>query len=60
MEVPAFLFLELRLLLELLSRFIFRSSGYLNTAWAAHISRFVFGMIIAYSMKDKAGESEKS
>jgi membrane associated rhomboid family serine protease len=60
MEVPALLFLGLWLLLQLISPFIFKGSGYLNTAWAAHIGGFIFGMVVAHSMKGETDENENS
>lgn len=60
MEVPALLFLGLWLLLQLISPFLFKGSGYLNTAWLANISGFIFGLVVAHSMKGKADENENS
>jgi membrane associated rhomboid family serine protease/Zn-finger nucleic acid-binding protein len=57
-EVPALLFLGLWLLLQIISPFLFKGSGYLNTAWLANISGFIFGLIVAHSMKGKANENE--
>jgi len=59
-EVPALLFLGLWLLLQLISPFLSKSSGYLNTAWLANISGFIFGLVVAHSMKGKADENENS
>lgn len=58
MEVPALLFLGLWFLLQLLSPFLFKGSGFLNTAWLANIVGFIFGIAVAYSMKSKAQEDE--
>lgn len=60
MEVPAVLFLGLWFLLQLVSPFLFKDSGFINAAWPAHISGFILGLAVAHSMKGKAEENERT
>jgi len=52
-EVPAVLFLGLWFLFQLLSPFLFKGAPVLNAAWPAHVSGFVFGMLVALLMKGR-------
>jgi len=52
-EVPAVLFLGLWFLFQLLSPFLFKGAPVLNAAWPAHVSGFVFGMLVALFMKGR-------
>lgn len=51
LRVPAFLYLGVWFLFQLLFGFIFKSAGVSNIAWFAHIGGFVFGGLIAYLKK---------
>ena len=59
MEVPAILFLGLWFLLQLVSPFLFKGSGFLNTAWPANVVGFIFGLAVAHSMKGRTQENEQ-
>lgn len=51
LHVPAFLYLGVWFLFQLMFSLIFKTTGVSNIAWFAHIGGFIFGGLVAFFKK---------